>query len=84
VLAELHPEACAELRSAALWYDQRRAGLGDEFIAHVATTLDRIGDAPLRIRKWPDFHSADAQIRRATLRRFPYVKGFQGLFRALR
>ena len=32
---ELHPEARAELRSAALWYDQRRTGLGDEFIVEV-------------------------------------------------
>ena len=30
---ELHPEARAELRSAALWYDERRSGLGDEFLA---------------------------------------------------
>jgi hypothetical protein len=32
---ELHPEARAELRSAALWYDEQRPGLGDEFIADV-------------------------------------------------
>ena len=33
---ELHPEARAELRSAALWYDEQRPGLGDEFISEVA------------------------------------------------
>ena len=32
---ELYPEARAELRSAAFWYDERRPGLGDEFIADV-------------------------------------------------
>lgn len=31
---ELHPEARAELRSAALWYDEQRPGLGDEFEKH--------------------------------------------------
>ena len=43
---ELHPEARAELRSAALWYDERRTGLGDELITEVSAALDRIGDAP--------------------------------------
>ena len=42
---ELHPEARAELCSAALWYDERRPGLGDEFIAEVSAALDRIGEA---------------------------------------
>lgn len=37
---ELHPEARAELRSAALWYDERRPGLGDEFIAEMSTALE--------------------------------------------
>ena len=32
---ELHPEARGELRSAALWYDERGTGLGDEFIVEV-------------------------------------------------
>jgi hypothetical protein len=50
VRLELHPEARAELRSAALWYDERRSGLGDEFIAEVSATLDRIGDAQNPIR----------------------------------
>jgi hypothetical protein len=41
VRLELHPEARAELRSAALWYDERRPGLGDEFIVEVSAALDR-------------------------------------------
>jgi len=36
VRLELHPEAQAELRSAALWYDERRPGLGDEFMGEVS------------------------------------------------
>ena len=41
---ELHPEARAEFRRAALWYDERRSGLGDEFVAEVSAALDRIAD----------------------------------------
>ena len=28
----LHPEARQELRAAAIWYDDQREGLGDEFV----------------------------------------------------
>jgi hypothetical protein len=46
VRLEFNPEAQAELRSAALWYDERGPGLGDDFIAEVSATLDPIGGAP--------------------------------------
>ena len=73
---ELHPEARAELRSAALWYEERRPGLGDEFISEVSAALDRIGDAP---ESYPPWHtrSAGQVIRRATIQRFPYVIAFE-------
>lgn len=74
---ELHPEARAELRSAALWYDERRAGLGDEFIAEVSATLDRIGDAPDSYPQWPRTRAADPLIRKAIIQRFPYVIAFE-------
>jgi hypothetical protein len=38
-LEESDGEARAEVRSAALWYDVRCSGLGDEFIAEVTATL---------------------------------------------
>ena len=74
---ELHPEAQAELRSAALWYDERRPGLGDEFIAEVSATLDRIGDAPESYPPWPRTRAADPLIRKAIIQRFPYVIAFE-------
>jgi plasmid stabilization system protein ParE len=77
VRVELHPEARAELRSAALWYDQRRVGLGGEFIAEVATILDRIREAVDSFPKWPGSRTTAPPIRRATLRRFPYVIAFE-------
>ena len=74
---ELHPDARAELRSAALWYDQRRIGLGDEFITEISTVLDRIGEAAESFPKWPGTRAAAPVIRRAVLHRFPYVIAFE-------
>jgi plasmid stabilization system protein ParE len=77
VRLELHPEARAELRSAALWYDERRSGLGDEFITEVTATLDRIGGTPESYPVWPRTRAAGPLIRKATIQRFPYVIAFE-------
>ena len=74
---ELHAESRAELRSAALWYDERRTGLGDAFIAEVSATLDRIGNAPESYPAWPGTRAEGPLIRKATTQRFPYVIAFQ-------
>ena len=74
---ELHPEARAELRSAALWYDERRARLGDECIAEVSAALDRVGDAQESYPAWPGTRAEGPLIRKATTQRFPYVIAFQ-------
>ena len=74
---ELHPEARAELRSAALWYDERRSGLGDEFVAEVSAALDRIADVPESYPAWPRTRAAGSMIRKATIHRFPYVIAFE-------
>ena len=74
---ELHPEARAELRSAALWYDERRSGLGDEFIAEVSAAFHRIGDAPESYPAWPGTFAVGPLIRKAIIQRFPYVIAFE-------
>ena len=74
---DLHPEARVELRRAALWYDERRPGLGDEFIAEVSTVLERVGDAPESYPVWPGTRAGDPVIRKATVQRFPYVIAFE-------
>lgn len=74
---ELHPEALAELRSAALWYDEQRPGSGDEFIAEISAALQRIGDAPESFPQWPGTRAGDPVARRATLQRLPYVIAFE-------
>jgi toxin ParE1/3/4 len=77
VRLELHPEARAELRRAALWYDERRPGLGDEFIAEVSAALDRIGNAPESYPAWPATRARNPLIRKTTVQRFPYVIAFE-------
>ena len=74
---ELHPEARAELRRAALWYDERRSGLGDEFVAEVSAALDRIADVPESYAQWPRTLGGGLLIRKAPVHRFPYVIAFE-------
>lgn len=73
----LHPEARAELRSAAIWYDEKRPGLGDELIAEVSSALERIGDIPASFAIWPETPRAAVPIRRALVERFPYAIAFE-------
>jgi len=77
VRVELHPEARAELRAAAIWYDERRPGLGDEFIAEGSSVLDKIGEVPASFQIWPGTSPASRSIRRAVVNRFPYVIAFE-------
>jgi plasmid stabilization system protein ParE len=77
VRVDLHPEARAELRSAALWYEERREGLGVEFIAAVDGALLKITKAPKSFPRWVGTETAPAVIRKASVARFPYVIAFE-------
>jgi hypothetical protein len=79
VRVDLHPEAQAEFRSAAIWYDERQPGLGDTFIAEVNLTLDRITESPRLFPPWPGVVSRQSPIRRAVTDTFPYVLAFEEL-----
>jgi plasmid stabilization system protein ParE len=61
----IHPEAILELRGAANWYEDRRAGLGQEFVRAVDAAIEAIVDAP---DQWPRFAGASRYV----LGRFPY------------
>lgn len=73
---ELHPEARAEVRAAALWYDEQRPGLGDRFIERVDEVLHRLEDAPAIYRVWPGTDAAPVPIHKAVLDQFPYLVAF--------
>ena len=74
---ELHPEARAELRAVAIWSDERRARLGEEFVAEVSATLNRIANAPASFPLWPNVTGTAAPVRKAPVHRFPYVIAFE-------
>ena len=74
---KLHPEARAELRVAAIWYDEQRPRLGDEFVVEVSAMLDRIGEGPMSFPIWPETSARTPSIRRATISRFPYALAFE-------
>ncbi len=64
-------EAALELAEAALWYHQRRAGLGAEFMESIDAALELV-------RQWPEAAPRASgvaevlNIRRAPVPRFPY------------
>ena len=62
----LRPEAEQDLATARDWYDQQRAGLGDEFLDAIALALRVLARDP----GLPRFYYG--QFRRVLLRRFPY------------
>jgi len=41
-------KAAADIREARRWYESRRDGLGEEFVAQVGATFARIQAMPLR------------------------------------
>ena len=73
----LHPEASAELRAAALWYDERSIGLGEDLMAEVGETLARIAMAPRSFAVWPGVIGRPEPVRRGIVHRFPYVVAFE-------
>ena len=46
-----HPEVPQELEAAALWYEERQPGLGEDFLGEYQATLGRILREPKRWRK---------------------------------
>jgi plasmid stabilization system protein ParE len=62
----LRPLARTEIQEAYEWYEERRQGLGEEFLDAVREVLEAVESAPLR------FPVIRKDVRRALLRRFPY------------
>ncbi len=60
-------EAEQDLAEARDWYDRRRMGLGDELLSFVEESL-------VHIERSPEHRPAEYRdVRRAKVRRFPYV-----------
>jgi plasmid stabilization system protein ParE len=65
------PQAELDVSGAAAWYEERRTGLGDEFLDELDSFLHRVIHDSLQ------FPQIKNQIRRALLRRFPYTLYFR-------
>ncbi|MCB9765854.1 MAG: type II toxin-antitoxin system RelE/ParE family toxin [Alphaproteobacteria bacterium] len=61
------PEAEDELDRAYAWYEERRVGLGLEFLGAVEAAMSEAAEFPMR---WPIW-MMDDRYRRIVLRRFP-------------
>src|SRR4051812_41956234 len=62
----IRPAAAADIEDAFVWYEQKRPGLGFEFLKVIDEALAAIQRAP---QLQPVIHR---NARRALLRRFPY------------
>ncbi len=65
-IIRLRDEAEEDLTAAASWYEQQRAGLGQEFLDEVLSTLQSIAEQPLR------YPLVRRNARRALMTRFPF------------
>jgi toxin ParE1/3/4 len=63
----ISPRAEADLREAYLWYEQRSAGLGRDFLERAGFQFDRIKESPLL------FRARFGPYRLAATTRFPYA-----------
>jgi plasmid stabilization system protein ParE len=59
-------DAGHDISEAALWYEDRRPGLGLEFLEQIDLIFERIAQSPFQ------FPRIEGNTRRALLGRFPY------------
>ncbi len=68
--AWFRPRAAADVHDAYRWYEKQRPGLGEQFLAELAATLESVTASP---HSYPAVHRS---TRRALLVRFPYAVFF--------
>ncbi len=62
-----HPSVKGEIDEAFRWYEQKRPGLGDDFLAAIEEVFNRL-------RTMPQIHqTVYRDVRRALPKRFPYA-----------
>lgn len=64
------PRVDLDVAAAYHWYDNEEPGLGAEFLDELLAAYDRIAAGPLQ------YQDVRSGVRRALLRRFPYVVYF--------
>jgi len=63
--------AQAEFQDAAIWYEQQRTGLGEEFVREIEIAVEKASTTPKR------YPIVFGDIRRTMSRRFPYCIYFR-------
>jgi toxin ParE1/3/4 len=76
MIPRILPEAKAEILEAALWYENRRVGLGFDFEREVDRALERVVSVPLRFAHY-EAALLQKPARRVRLKRFPYYLIFR-------
>jgi plasmid stabilization system protein ParE len=66
VAIRLRPDAEQDLADAAMWYEEQRPGLGQEFLDEALATFSAIAERPLACA------AIYGLLRRALLHRFPF------------
>jgi plasmid stabilization system protein ParE len=66
-----HIDASIEIQESAVWYDQQRPGLGEEFLATLEVQIEDLLHDPSRGSRLPGAPRS-SPVRRILLRRFPY------------
>jgi toxin ParE1/3/4 len=66
------PVADGEAIAAAIWYEDRRSGLADDFLIEMRSAFDVIRENP-RSAPQLEYYSGPHEIRRQMLHRFPYA-----------
>lgn len=80
---EFEPEASLELSHAASWYEDRRSGLGSDFLRAVDRTIQRLAQQRILGLRLPPLEPAST-VRRVAVPRFPYQIVFQVVDEAVR
>lgn len=61
-----------EAADAAIWYDERQPGLGDDFFAELESAFARLRNSNERLAKLTEYRGP-FDLRRFHLARFPYL-----------
>jgi hypothetical protein len=69
-------EAIAEAKRDSEWYDDKRQGLGDEFLEDLERTLARLVASPLSFPRY-EARRIRAEVRRILCERFSHAVIFQ-------
>jgi plasmid stabilization system protein ParE len=67
-----HPEARAELRAAACWYERRERGVGQRFLDRTRDARRSVTDSPESWRRHPDWDRDDVVVRVRSVAKYPY------------